>query len=248
MKMELYKTTVNFLEERMVEYHKTMLNKIRSLKLKHILKRKNPYLFRAKGVEIAGDIVMSLLGATLSSAEETVFGGVLEELAVSICGVCFGGKKSAAEGVDMEFEREDKYYIVSIKSGPNWGNSSQIKRMENNFKKAKRILGTNTSSKNIIAVNGCCYGKNLSPDKGDYLKYCEQDFWEFISGISSLYQDIIEPLGHQAKQKTETFMVEYDKIVNRFTAEFSQDFCKKSGEIDWAALVKYNSQSSRWLE
>jgi len=33
---------------------------------------------------------------------------------------------------------------------------------------------------NIVAVNGCCYGRDNRPDKGDYLKYCGQRFWEFI--------------------------------------------------------------------
>ncbi|MCB1935052.1 MAG: hypothetical protein KDF59_03835 [Nitrosomonas sp.] len=31
-------------------------------------------------------------------------------------------------------------------------------------------------------------------------KYCGQQFWEFISGTSNLYTDIIEPLGHEAKE------------------------------------------------
>jgi hypothetical protein len=67
--------------------------------------------------------------------------------------------------------------------------------MKTNFKQAKRVLGTNTLKINIVAVNGCCYGRENSPDKGDYLKYCGQVFWEFISGNTSLYTEIIEPLG-----------------------------------------------------
>lgn len=47
--------------------------------------------------------------------------------------------KSAAEGVDLEFNKDGKKYLVSIKSGPNWGNSSQIKKMIDNFNKAKNI-------------------------------------------------------------------------------------------------------------
>ena len=49
----------------------------------------------------------------------------------------------------------------------------------------------------IVAVNGCCYGRDNKPDKGEYYKYCGQVFWEFISGDDELYRDIIEPLGHQ---------------------------------------------------
>lgn len=52
-----------------------------------------------------------------------------------------------------------------------------------------------------MAVNGCCYGRDKHPDKGDYFKYCGQSFWEFISGYEDLYTGIIEPLGHKAKEK-----------------------------------------------
>lgn len=74
--------------------------------------------------------------------------------------------------------------------------------MKDNFKKAKKILGSNLSSSlKVVAVNGCCYGKDNQPDKSDYLKLCGQQFWTFISGSESFYLDIIEPLGHKAKIK-----------------------------------------------
>jgi hypothetical protein len=103
--------------------------------------------------------------------------------------------KSSSEGVDLEFSKDDVRYIVAIKSGPNWGNSSQIARMKDNFSRAKRTLRTSNSNVlNTVAINGCCYGRDRNPDKGEYFKYCGQEFWEFISGDSTLYLDIIEPL------------------------------------------------------
>lgn len=113
------------------------------------------------------------------------------------------------------------------------------KRLQN-LKKAKRILGTNISQTNIVAVNGCCYGRDNQPDKGEYLKYCGQKFWEFISGNRDLYVQIIEPLGHRAKEKNEEFLIAYSKLVNKFTFEFGKEFCV-DGEINWDSLVKYNS-------
>ncbi|MBI3417020.1 MAG: cytosolic protein [Verrucomicrobia bacterium] len=182
-----------------------------------------------------------IVDAHLSSQEETIFGGFLEGLSVFICGRVFSGKKSSAEGIDLEFERDGIYYIVSIKSGPNWGNSSQIKKMRQNFAQAKRILGTNTSSKNIVAVNGCCYGQLNTEDKGDYLKKCGQSFWSFVSGDNNLYTTIIEPLGHRAKERNEEFQIEYGKVINRFTAGFIKVFCQPDGTILWEKLVQFNS-------
>lgn len=208
--------------------------------LRQILSRKNPYLFKAKNILTTESLVKILLDAHLSSHEETIFGKFLEGLAIFICGKVFGGKKSSAEGIDLEFEKGGIKYIVSIKSGPNWGNSGQVKKMIDNFKKAKRILGTNVSRTKIVAVNGCCYGRDNRPDKGDYLKFCGQKFWEFISGNRELYIRIIEPLGYKAKQKNEEFVESYSRLVNKFTLEFGRDFCS-NGRIDWRKLVRFNS-------
>jgi hypothetical protein len=90
-------------------------------------------------------------------------------------------------------------------------------------------------------VNGCCYGKDRRPDKGEYFKYCGQVFWEFISGNEDLYTDIIEPLGHKAKKKNEQFLDEYAKVINKFTLEFSKEYCAEDGRILWEKLVKFNS-------
>jgi len=212
-----------------------------ALQLKKILSRKNPYLFKAKNQNTAHDLVKTILDAHLSSQEEGIFGGFLEELVVFICGRVYGGKKSSAEGIDLEFQRGGNAYLVSIKSGPNWGNSRQIARMKDDFRKAKRILGTNTKGIKVVAVNGCCYGKDDTPDKGDYLKLCGQRFWEFISGNEDLYTEIIDPLGHKAKEKNEEFLTEYTKVINKFTLEFSKEYCAPDGSILWEKLVRFNS-------
>lgn len=197
--------------------------------------------FRAKNQNTTPDLVKTILDAHLSSQEEGIFGGFLEELAVFICGRVYRGKKSSAEGIDLEFEKDGTSYLVSIKSGPNWGNSRQIARMKDDFRRAKRIRGTNTKGIRVVAVNGCCYGKDDNPDKGDYLKFCGQWFWEFISGDENLYTDIIEPLGHKAKEKNEQFQVEYAKVINKFTLEFSKAYCAPDGSILWNKLVQFNS-------
>lgn len=232
---------IRFIEPNIHEFHSRRLENLLELQLKKILSRKNPYLFKAKNQNTAPDLVKTILDAHLSSQEEGIFGGFLEELAVFICGRVYGGKKSSAEGIDLEFERNGTSYLVSIKSGPNWGNSRQIVRMKDDFKKAKRIRGTNTRGVKVVAVNGCCYGKDDNPDKGDYLKLCGQRFWEFVSGNEHFYTDIIEPLGHKAKEKNERFQTEYNKVINKFTLEFSKEYCATDGSIMWNKLVRFNS-------
>jgi len=230
-----------FIEESIRDYHKKILDKLLKLKLKNVLKRKNPYLFKVKGLNNSGELVKSILDAHLSSQEEAIFGGVLEELAIFVCSEVYGGVKSSAEGIDLEFIKDDIKYIVSIKSGPHWGNANSIKKLRDHFKKAKKILGTNAKKQNVVAVNGCCYGKEGKPDKGDYIKYCGQDFWEHISGDDKLYAKIITPFGVDANKRNNAFYAEYEKVLKRFNLEFSKDFCDAEGVINWDRLLEFNS-------
>lgn len=224
-------------------FHQKRIQSLDSLKLSNVLKRKNPYLFRAKYVLTAEQIVKGLVDAHISSNEETLFGDWLEGLALFINGQAYGGRKSGIAGIDLEFDADGVRNIVAIKSGPNWGNSSQIAKMRIDFKTAQKTLRTSNSGLRIVAVNGCCYGKDSKPDKGDYFKYCGQRFWEYISGDSELFAAIVEPLGHLAEEKNDEFQKSYAQMINRFTKEFTNSFCKDSGEIAWEELVRFNSSA-----
>ena len=235
------KNVVSYVEKNIGTFHQRRIQSLDELKLKTVLEKKNPYLFKAKYFLTSEQIVKGLVDAFISSKEETIFGDWLEGLAIFINQKVYGGWKSGITGVDLEFDKEDIRFIVNIKSGPNWGNSRQVPGMISDFKTAKRALRTSNSKLNIIAVNGCCYGREPKPDKGDYFKYCGQKFWEFISGDSNLYKDIIEPLGHKAHEKNDEFLKSYSKMINKFVIEFAKDFCKKDGSIDWEKLVEFNS-------
>lgn len=233
-----------YVEQNIGIFHTKRIDSLDGLKLTRVLKRKNPYLFKAKYMLDAGQIVKELVSAHISSNEETIFGEWLEGLAIFINGQVYNGRKSGITGIDLEFDSDGTRKIVTIKSGPNWGNSGQISKMKEDFSTAKRTLRTSNSRLQIMAVNGCCYGTDNNPDKGDYFKYCGQRFWEFISGDAELYTRLIEPLGHKAKEKNHEFTRLYDNMINKFTREFLNDFCKKNGEIDWEKLVSFNSKKN----
>ena len=230
-----------YVEENIGVFHQKRIAGLNELKLKKVLSKKNPYLFKAKYILTAQDIIKSLTDAFISSQEEALFGNWLEGLAIFINEKVFNGRKSGISGIDLEFDKDNVRYIVTIKSGPNWGNSAQIVKMIADFKTAKRTLRTSNSQLNITVVNGCCYGTDNNSDKGDYFKYCGQQFWEFVSGDKNLYTKIIEPLGHQAKEKNDEFILSYSKMINVFTKEFADNFCMKDESIDWERLVKFNS-------
>lgn len=242
MKKLNLKDVSQYVEQNIETFHRKRIQSLDDLKLSKVLKRKNPYLFKAKYVLTAEQIIRGIVDAHISSNEETLFGDWLEGLAIFINNKVYQGYKSGITGIDLEFQKDDVRYIVTIKSGPHWGNSRQIAEMKASFKTAKRTLRTSNSHLNITAVNGCCYGSDNNPDKGDYFKYCGQRFWEFISGNPNLYTEIIEPIGYKAKEKNEDFIQLYSQMINKFTREFSIRFCKENGEIDWQNLVRFNSE------
>ncbi len=106
----------------------------------------------------------------------------------------------------------------------------------------ERVLRTRNSKLQIIAVNDCCHGIDNKPDKGDYFKYCRQHFLGLISGNENLYIDVIEPFSHKAKDKTKEFLKSCSQIINKFTQEFSENFCD-NGIINWKNLVAFNSSN-----
>ena len=205
----------------------------------------NPYLLFIQQTKTIGQIIQYWIDMEIYNNEETIFGDWLEGLAIFINEKVYGGRKSGIPNIDLEFDKNDVRYIITIKSGPNWGNSSQIAKMIADFKTAKKTLRTSNSQLNITAINGCCYGIDNNPDKGDYFKYCGQEFWSFISGNENLYIDIIEPLGNKARERNGEFQKSYAQMINKFTKEFSNTFCKDNGEIDWEKLVQFNSGKSK---
>ena len=248
MRELIIKDVAKYVEENIAIFHEKRLKSLDGLKLSNVLKRKNPYLFKAKNTETSEQIVRGIVDAHISSNEETIFGDWLEGLAIFVNEKVYNGWKSGIPNIDLEFDRDGVRYIVAIKSGKNWGNSSQVKKLGADFKTAKKTLRTSNSQLVIVAVNGCCYGIDKQPDKGDYFKYCGQEFWTFISGNENLYLEIIEPLGNKAREKNYEFQQSYNKIINKFTKEFSNDFCKENGEIDWEKLVKFNSEMIKTKE
>jgi len=229
-----------YVNENIVDFHKRRIKSLEELKLGDLLK-KNPYLFKAKNVETAGEMVSGLLEAFLSSSEEKLFGDFLEHLAVFVAGKTCNGHKSTAPGVDLEFFNKRIHYVVSIKSGTNWGNSGQQDKLEENLKNAVARVKQSKQGINVQSVLGICYGKTRTSYLRGYLKVVGQNFWYLISENKNLYTDIIEPIGYRAKKHNADFTKEKSRVINRFTKSFIDEYCDDKGDINWVKIVEFNS-------
>ena len=216
--------------------------KIKALNARQLLAKKNPYLYRYLGFDTTKDMVDSLVMAWLAASDETSFGNALEEIAVYVCAQAFGGSKSTAEGIDLEFEKDSRRYIVSIKSGPNWGNHDQIKKMTDNFASVTRRLRQNLSVGEIVAVNGCCYGKTPAGggyQSGGYWKLCGREFWELISGDSKMYTTlfgIVADIAGGNEWVRDQFLV--SPTVDKAVQDISQKYGDPDGSLDWDSILE----------
>ena len=95
-----------YVETNIGTFHSKRLQNLEKLKLTKILKRKNPYLFKAKNIITSHDLVKSLLDAHLSSQEETIFGYFLEGLAIFINSTVFACRKSSSEVIYLSYYKK----------------------------------------------------------------------------------------------------------------------------------------------
>ena len=119
-------------------FYGTLIEKIDGLNIQKVMKRKNPYLYRAKAMQSATEIVDSVLTAFVSSSEETIFGNCFfEPIAIAAS----GGNKALAEGIDIMIQNNETNTIsaIAVKSGPSVFNADSKKRQEQNFTAASKL-------------------------------------------------------------------------------------------------------------
>ncbi len=243
MNTELINSITGYVEKNIGEFHKARITKLQSINLRELLKRKNPYLFKAKNIVTAGQMVESLASAYMSSAEESIFGNWMEGLAKFVANKVYSGYKSAAEGIDLEFDKEGIHFFISVKSGPSWSNSTSMKKQKEQFVKAVNIFKTSCDKVvPTMCIEGCCYGNdNKGYTNSTHEKYCGEKFWTLISGEPTLFVDIVEPLGFKAKEKNDEYIAEYGKMINKITKDFLNNYCNEDSSINWDKIVRLNA-------
>ena len=222
-------------------FYQSLIAKIDDLDIVKIMKRKNPYLYRAKGMENAAEIVESVLNAFVTSSEETIFGNCFfEPVAIAAC----GGDKALAEGVDIMVHDDENniIYAIAVKSGPSVFNADSKKRQEQNFMAASKLA--QQAKARFLAYIGYAYGRKKDSGRGTpkiYQEIAGKKFWAELTGDDNFYLKIIDFMGDMPEKYVEAYRESYNKASNRLVREFSNRFCKEDGSIDWEKLVEFNS-------
>lgn len=226
---------VQAIQTALEEFYKSLTKKLENISVKKILKKKNPYLYRAKGIQDAARIVDSILSAYISSSEETIFGNAFfEPLAVAVS----GGQKAVSEGIDITIEKENAIYSVAVKSGPSVFNGDSRKRQEQNFQSAQKRV--QQAKKAFFPVVGYGYGMKKDGEKF-YRELAGKNFWHWLTGDPEFYTKIIKFMGKRPDEYAEEFEKAYAKAKNRLTREFTTQYCDQDGSINWDALIRLNS-------
>jgi len=219
-------------------FYKSRLAGLDKLSLKKILLKKNPYLYRAMGIEKASEIVEQIMAAHVTSSDETIFGNAFFE---PIACLAADGKVADGEGVDFIIEKKDKITAIAVKSGPNWGNADQHKRQSTNFDAVRKRLYK--IQKQFDPLCSQAYGKQSSEptDSSRFRRRSGKAFWEEITGDPDFYLKLIRLMKDVPEKNRATFKKLWEQSVNKFTADFIKDFCDSKGAINWENLVKYSS-------
>lgn len=222
-------------------FYESLISKIDTLNINKVMKRKNPYLYRAKAMQSASDIVDSVLTAFVSSSEETIFGSCFfEPVAIAAS----NGNKALAEGIDIMIQDNENNTIaaIAVKSGPSVFNADSKKRQEQNFMAASKLA--QQAKARYEAYIGYCYGKKKDSGRGKpkiYQELAGKNFWWKLTGEEDFYIKLIEYMGDLPEKYVARFQESYMKASNRLVREFSNNFCAEDGSIDWEKLVKFNS-------
>ena len=200
-----------------------------------IIARKNPFLFRVRVVSDVRQYATMIVNAHLSSSEETMFGNTLETLAVTICEHAKGGRKSGIAKIDLEYEENQVRNIIQIKSGENWGNSSQRERLVETFNGVRRILRQGNSKLNIQCIEGICYGRSATREKGTHVQLVGGHFWRDISGWEGTADGVMDLLGHHASNGLIELRIEAeDRMVEYLRGQGAVDL---DGSLRWYRLL-----------
>lgn len=232
-----------FVEARLRGFFEARLAKLKTISLPMVLK-KNPYLFRAKGVTDAADFVENVLQAYLSSSEETIFGNRFFEPLALKASEAKGGMKTGSTGVDIEYSTPNTHTAIAVKSATNSQNASAQGKQNLEFIKIQKTV--QARGKAFDAIIAYCYGRATGgPSDKVYRRLAGQAFWQELTGDGTFYLKIIRAMRDLPQQHRQEYDAARTSLKNRLAQAFMLNFLAPDGGIDWEKLLEFNSGAGK---
>jgi Type II restriction endonuclease EcoO109I len=221
---------------------------LRALTLTKLL-NKNPYLYRAVGIQRPDHLLEGLLNARISSSDETIFGNeFFEPLALwAAQNAKIEGRHAsigAGAGQDISIESATEYFAISVKSGKNIFNSQSDKGQKAEFEQLEARL--KKLKKAFHKIVGFGYGRQTQPKTPKSVrKIAGQEFWQLLTGESDFYVRIADAISSPAMAHKEAFDKELLKKHSELLRQFMLEYVEADGSVRWQKVVEFNSASAK---
>ena len=220
--------SIKVVEEFEVTFTKPITEKVSKLRMRDIVKRKNPYLYRASGVSTCEEFVNRAFTEDTSTIGENYFGSFFE----SVARIVSGGIKPAGGGeIDLEVRRDNAAYLYTIKSGPGGYNSSTEAKARTDLGHAERRLRQDrvTTHKKMAYA----YGRRTTSFKDGIEKLASKDFWYELSADEQFYRKLLEICA----ELTPLFEADVNAPYQRLLNEAHELFCE-GDSIRWDKVIR----------
>lgn len=213
------------------------------------LLNKNPYLYRALGINDSSEFISQLMVAFVSSSDETIFGNdFFEPLAIFTAQHGSSSESSevsrtvtvgASAGQDIAIETATSYLAISVKSGKNIFNSQSTKGQDGEFLALQaRLKKLNKMFRPII---GYGYGRKAMRVVSNVEKLAGQAFWHLLSGEPDFYLRISHAMESFAQTHGAEYKARFETKHQQLLRAFMLQYVREDGVIVWDKVVAFNS-------
>lgn len=220
--------SLKIVDEFEITFTKPITEKLSTLKMRDIVRRKNPYLYRASGVSTCEELVKRAFTEYTSTLGENYFGSFFE----SVARIVSGGIKPASGGeIDLEVRKDNDAYVYTIKSGPGGYNSSIEAKARLDLGHAERRLRQDrvTTHKKMAYA----YGRRITSFKDGVEKLASREFWSELSGDKDFYIKFLDVCA----ELTPLFEADADAPYQLLLNEAHELFCEDD-VIRWDKVIR----------
>ena len=200
------------------DFVENSINELRNTTLEKLLI--NPFLVKAFGFDDHKEVVSFYFYQKITRSVVTSWGFTVEGLLL-----CSGAEKTEVTGFDMQVARNDKFFLLQIKSSPNTMSIEQVRQLNTHIKNIKNKI------KNI-PVLGMTYGTReqingqIQSTLIDYSNSTKvgKELWDFIAneqGYCMKLLNLIDEITKSSHFKFSHELEEKKKLLTHLTQKFA---------------------------